>query len=134
MFATAIFLLLDVKSKKLKVCNADHHSMLISRGDSEIREAGKAGGIPLGIAENASYIEEEVQLLSCDVVFLYSDGVVEPMNDQKEQFGMGRLRSMIVESNGLPEEILENVDNAIQAFTRDAPQFDDTTFLVFKVL
>jgi len=134
MFATAIFLLLDVKSKKLKVCNAGHHSMLIRRGDSEIREAGKAGGIPLGIAENASYIEEEVQLLSCDVVFLYSDGVVEPMNDQKEQFGMGRLRSMIVESNGLPEEILENVDNAIQAFTRDAPQFDDTTFLVFKVL
>ena len=56
------------------------------------------------------------------------------MNDQKEQFGMGRLRSMIVESNGLPEEILANVDNAIQAFTRDAPQFDDTTFLVFKVL
>ena len=134
MFATAIFLLLDVKSKKLKVCNAGHHSMLIRRGDSEIREAGKAGGIPLGIAENASYIEEEVQLLSCDVVFLYSDGVVEPMNDQKEQFGMGRLRSMIVESNGLPEEILENVDNAIQAFTRDAPQFDDTTFLVFNVL
>ena len=88
----------------------------------------------MGITENASYTEEEVQLLSGDVVFLYSDGVVEPMNDQKEQFGMGRLRSMIVESNGLPEEILENVDNTIQAFTRDAPQFDDTTFLVFKVL
>ena len=63
----------------------DRGIVLIRRGDSEIREAGKAGGIPLGIAENASYIiEEEVQLLSCDVVFLYSDGVVEPMNDQKE--------------------------------------------------
>ena len=49
---------------------------------------GKAGGIPLGITENASYTEEKVQLLSGDVVFLYSDGVVEPMNDQKEQFGM----------------------------------------------
>ena len=46
MFATAIFLLLDVKGKKLKVCNAGHHSMLIRRGDREILEPGKAGGIP----------------------------------------------------------------------------------------
>jgi serine phosphatase RsbU (regulator of sigma subunit) len=56
------------------------------------------------------------------------------MNDKKEQFGMDRLRSMIVESNGTPEAILENVNNAIQAFTCDVPQFDDMTFLVFKVL
>jgi serine phosphatase RsbU (regulator of sigma subunit) len=34
----------------------------------------------------------------------------------------------------MPEEILEKVDVAIQTFTRDAPQFDDMTFLVFKVL
>ncbi len=134
MFATAIFLLLDVKTKKLKVCNAGHHSMLIRRGDSEILEMGKAGGIPLGITENAAYLEEEVQLFSGDVVFLYSDGVVEPMNDKMEQFGMDRLRYMIVESKGMPEEILKKVDNAIQIFTRDAPQFDDMTFLVFKVL
>ena len=134
MFATAIFLLLDVKSKKLKVCNAGHHSMLIRRGDREILETGKAGGIPLGIVENASYIEEEVQLFPGDVVFLYSDGVVEPMNDQNEQFGMDRLQSIIIESNGMPEEILEKVDVAIQTFTRDAPQFDDMTFLAFKVL
>jgi len=134
MFATAVFLLLDVKSKKVRVCNAGHHAMLIRRGDSEILEAGKAGGIPLGIAENVSYIEEEVQLFSGDLVFLYSDGVVEPMNDQKEHFGMTRLRSMISEPSGTPEEILEKVENAIQTFTRNAPQFDDMTFLMFKIL
>jgi serine phosphatase RsbU (regulator of sigma subunit)/HAMP domain-containing protein len=133
MFATAVFLLLDIESKILTVCNAGHHSMLIHRGDNEILEPGKAGGIPLGITENASYIEEEIQLFSGDLVFLYSDGVVEPMNDQKEQFGMDNLRSLI-ESNGTPEEILTNVENAIQSFTCDAPQFDDMTFLVLKVL
>jgi len=134
MFATAVYMLLDVKSKKLKVCNAGHHSMLIRRGDSEILELGKAGGIPLGIFESSTYSEEEIQLFPGDVVFLYSDGVVEPGNDEMEQFGMDRLRSMIVESNGMPKEILKQVENAIQTFTRDAPQFDDMTFLVFKVL
>ena len=65
----------------------------------------------MGITENASYTEEKVHLLSGDVVFLYSDGVVEPMNNQKEHFGMDRLRSMIVESNGTPEGVLEKIRN-----------------------
>ena len=56
------------------------------------------------------------------------------MNDQNEQFGMDRLQSMIVESNRTPEGVLEKVENAIQTFTHNAPQFDDMTFLVFKVL
>jgi serine phosphatase RsbU (regulator of sigma subunit)/HAMP domain-containing protein len=134
MFATAVYLLLDVKNKKVKVCNAGHHSMLIRRGDREILETGKVGGIPLGISKNAEYSEEEIQLFSGDVVFLYSDGMVEPMNDQNEQFGMDRLRSLISELNGTPDEFLEKIDVAIQTFTNDAPQFDDMTFLVFKVL
>lgn len=133
MFATAIFLLLNPKTKKLKVCNAGHHSILIRR-EADILEAGKAGGIPLGISESATYLEEEVQLFSEDVVFLYSDGVVEPMNEQKEQFGMDRLQSIICSFNGTPEEILGKVDASIQAFTGNAPQFDDMTFLVLKVL
>ena len=133
MFATAVFLLLDVKSKKLKICNAGHHSMLIRRGDSEILEMGKAGGIPLGIAENATYTEEEIQLVPGDIVFLYSDGVIEPRNDEMDQFGINRLRSLIAESDGMPEDIIKTVDNSIQTFTCDAPQFDDMTFLVFKV-
>jgi serine phosphatase RsbU (regulator of sigma subunit)/HAMP domain-containing protein len=134
MFATAVFLLLDAKNKKLKICNAGHHSLLICRKGGEILEVGKAGGIPLGITKKASYIEEETQLLPGDVVFLYSDGVVEPMNDRKEQFGMNRLRSMIAESTGTPEELLEKIDVAIQTFTGNAPQFDDMTFMVLKVL
>ncbi|MBT6247710.1 MAG: SpoIIE family protein phosphatase, partial [Nitrospina sp.] len=78
--------------------------------------------------------EEEIQLYSGDLVFLYSDGVIEPVNDQMEQFGLDRLRSMINESHGTPEEILKKIDNSIQTFTGDAPQFDDMTFLVFRVL
>jgi serine phosphatase RsbU (regulator of sigma subunit)/HAMP domain-containing protein len=134
MFATAVFLLLDSKDKKLMICNAGHHSMIIRRGENEILEKGQAGGIPLGIAENIIYEEEEIQLYSGDLVFLYSDGVIEPVNDQMEQFGLDRLRSMINESHGTPEEILKKIDNSIQTFTGDAPQFDDMTFLVFRVL
>ena len=61
MFATASYLLFDVENRKLKICNAGHHALMIRR-DGSIFEAGKAGGIPLGIVENRNYIEEYFSL------------------------------------------------------------------------
>ena len=132
MFATASYLLLDIKNRKLKICNAGHHALMIRRGKT-ILEAGKAGGIPLGIIENSNYSEEDFSLLPGDLVFLYSDGAVEPVNPQMEQFGMERIQSILLESEGTPEETLKNISDAIARFTKDAPQFDDMTFLMFRV-
>ena len=132
MFATASYLLLDVENRKLKICNEGHHALMIRR-DGSIFEAGKAGGIPLGIVENSNYIEEDFSLLPRDLVFLYSDGAVEPVNPQMEQFGMERIQSILLQSEGTPEETLKKISDAIQQFTQDAPQFDDMTFLMFKV-
>ncbi len=132
MFATASYLLLDIENRKLKICNAGHHALMIRRNEN-IMEAGKAGGIPLGIVENSNYIEEDFSLLQGDLVFLYSDGAVEPVNPQMEQFGMERIQSILLKSEGTPEETLKEISDAIQQFTQDAPQFDDMTFLMFKV-
>ena len=52
------YLLLDVENRKLKICYARHHGLMIRR-DKNILEAGKAGRIPLGVVENSNYIEEK---------------------------------------------------------------------------
>ena len=132
MFATASYLLLDIENRKIKICNAGHHALMIRR-EGKILEAGKAGGIPLGIVENSNYIEENFSLQPGDLVFLYSDGAVEPVNPQMEQFGMERIQSILLQSEGTPEETLKKISDAIARFTQDAPQFDDMTFLMFKV-
>ncbi len=134
MFATAVFLLLDTKSMKLKLCNAGHHSMIILRNQNQFHEVGKAGGIPLGIQENAPYSQEEVQLQSGDIALLYSDGALEPVNKQNEQYGMERLQAALFESkNEAAEKILINLELSINAFTDNSVPFDDMTFLIFKV-
>ncbi len=132
MFATASYLLLDVKNRKLKICNAGHHALMIRRNKT-ILEAGKAGGIPLGIVKNSNYIEEEISLLPGDLVFLYSDGAVEPVNSEKEPFGIERIQSILLELEGTPQEILKKITDSIGQFTQGASQFDDMTFLMFKV-
>ncbi len=134
MFATAVFILLDIKNRKLKLCNAGHHSLIILRNQKEFHEVGKAGGIPLGIQGNASYSQEEIELQSGDIALLYSDGGLEPVNEQNEQYGMKRLQAALLESkNNTAEKILENLELSINAFTGNATPFDDMTFLVFKV-
>jgi len=108
--------------------------MIILRNQKQFHEVGKAGGIPLGIQENAPYSQEEVQLQSGDIAVLYSDGALEPINKQNEQYGMKRLQAALFESkNDVPEKILKNIEFSINAFTDNATPFDDMTFLIFKV-
>ena len=71
LFETTSYPLLDVENRKLKICNARHHGLMIRR-DGNILEADKAGRITLGVVENRNYIEEKIfSLLPGFLVFLY---------------------------------------------------------------
>ena len=133
MFATALFLLLDMETKKLSVSNAGHHSILIKSKTGEITENGKADGIPLGILENAQYEKQEIQLSSGDLVVAYSDGVIEPINQDKQHFGLKRFRSVIAKTESSPKLLISNLQKEIAKFTLGKTPFDDLTLLVFKV-
>jgi len=88
----------------------------------------------LGIQENASYSQEEIPLQSGDIAVLYSDGALEPVDKQNEQYGLERLQAVLFESkNDAAEKILENLEFSINAFADNAIPFDDMTFLIFKV-
>ncbi len=133
MFATALFLLLDMDTKKLSVSNAGHHSILIKNKAGEITETGKADGIPLGILENAQYEKQEIQLSSGDLVIAYSDGAIEPINEDKQHFGLKRFRSVIAKTDSSPELLISNLQKEISSFTAGKTPFDDLTLLIFKV-
>ena len=78
------------------------------RRDGNILEAGKARRIRLEIVENSNYIEGNIFLLLPGFfVFLYSDRAVEPVNPQIEQFGMERIQSIQLKSEGTQKEILK---------------------------
>ena len=78
------------------------------RRDGNILEADKAGRIPLGVVEKRNYIEEKIlSLLLGILVFLYSDRMVEPVNRQMEQFGIERIQSIQMKSEGTRKEILK---------------------------
>lgn len=134
MFATGIFILLDIENKKLLAVNAGHHSILIREQGNRIVEKGGAGGIPLGILPEANYVPEEISLESGNMVVLYTDGATEPQNASNDPFGKNRLADIISGNNCSPDELIAKIQLTIKEFTRNVLPFDDLTCLAIKVL
>jgi len=133
MFATAVYLQIDLIENKILSVNAGHHPILTRCKAGEIIAQGKDGGLPLGVLNNSDYKQEEIFVENGGLVFIYTDGAVEPANKNGEQFGLNRLSKFISESNADPDLIIDQLREKIQTFSAHAPPHDDITFLAFNV-
>lgn len=134
MFTTAIYLLLDMKRKTMRVANGGHPSLLLRNSTMKVVPKAKAGGPPLGILPNTSYPQEEVSLKSGDRIFLYTDGVTEPKNRKNNYYGEKRLRELLKKDEGPLEDFFKKLKDSIQKFIGSESQHDDLTILTFQVL
>ena len=95
----------------------------------------EAKGIALGVLENISLEERELQLESNDTVILYTDGVTEAINGEEEQFGQDRLIETIRRNLYLPVcDLINRIEEEVATFSQGQPQFDDFTLVGLKAL
>ena len=66
-----------------------------------------------------------------DRVCLYTDGISEAMNEEKEPFGDERLEKVLGESGNRAPEIVANIQKAIDSYVGSATQSDDLTLVCF---
>lgn len=93
----------------------------------------KLEGVPIGIMDEAEYKQARLKLNPGDIVVLYSDGVTEMRNEQKEEYGRVRLQNLIVENNNLnADELVEKIISDVDGFRGTAGPHDDMTTLVLK--
>jgi len=131
-FVSMFYSVLDEATSTLTYTNAGHNPPILFRGDQSIFL--EEGGIPLGIIEDITYDEGQIQFASGDVILLYTDGVTEAMNSEKRIFGLKRLmqivqQNIILDAQGLIDVIYGEVLN----FAAGAPQSDDLTLIILKV-
>ncbi len=141
MFITCINAVIDVNTKKMKLCNAGHPSLIYYDSERDKLETIKTKGTPVGVPflsveKYKSALEKrEIQLKKGDLLFFYTDGIIEAKNPDKEEFGEHRLLDIIKKNTKAPaDEIKDKVIESIENFTKGEPQFDDITFIVLKVL
>ena len=129
MFVTVWAGVLDLKDGTLTYVSAGHNPpVLLHDGTAEFLKT--KNGFVLGGMENVKYREATVQLAKGDALFLYTDGVTEATTLENELYGDERLLACLGGcADAAPEEILETVKTALDAFVGNAEQFDDITML-----
>jgi len=132
-FVTLFYGVLDSGARRLTYSSAGHEPGVLVRGGQVRRLA--VGGPLLGVAANARYESEAVQLEGGDMLVLFTDGAFDASNYRGERFGRDRLIESISRNAGFgAQRAVEEIHWDIRRFTGLAPRADDLTILVVKVL
>jgi len=140
MYVTMFYVILDAKKRMVNYASAGHNPMILYRDETKsisfLNPSGIAVGIDLGDPEEFKkrITSEKLKLKKGDLLFLYTDGITEAMNDMREQFGEKRLVEFIKKYHHLPaSDFKQKLNNEITTFTKGYPQSDDITFVVIKL-
>jgi len=134
MFVTLFYGVYDRDSKIFRYTNAGHNPPLYIDNKNSTIKMLNTHGCPVGIVEDQEYGEDEIKLEEGDVIILYTDGVIEAINKDREMFGIQRLMELAMENKELAaQEIVDKIKEEVFAFTDSPEQFDDFTILTFKV-
>ncbi len=132
MFTTVIYVVLDLKRKRMLIANAGHLPMLLQHNGGKVEEIAPATGTPLGMLPHTHYQQVEKELKPGDRVVLLSDGVIETKSMDGELFGQERLVKFLEKEKGEPAVLLQQLEKNLHEFSTDAPQFDDKTTVSFQ--
>ncbi len=137
MFVTAAYGVLDLDDMKLRLSCAGHEPLMVIRAGSHSCELIKPPGMALGLVGKERFEkiirEEEIQIGSGDLVLMYTDGVTEAMNPDRECFGTERLCEAVPElARRGPKPLLEGILDAVLKFAGKRPQYDDISMLSFR--
>ena len=128
MFVTCFFGILDPTNGKFSFANAGHN-LPVKVAGKEVEELC-AAGMPLGLLPGMGYPENETCLEPGSGLLLFTDGIVEAHNANREMFGTPRLLDDLVETPFNPD-VMEHLLARLSDFTGpDMEQEDDVTFVV----
>jgi serine phosphatase RsbU (regulator of sigma subunit) len=133
VFLTLFAAVLEADGRALRWVNAGHNPPFVVRAGGGV-ERLEATGVPLGMFDGMHHDEQRTPVAPGDLLFFYTDGIVEAFDPQGEQYGTERLEELLatVKRSGV-DAVLARVDDAVRAFRAGAEPSDDATMMVLRV-
>lgn len=132
MFVTCFLAILDKRDGKLIYANAGHNKPVVGHNRA-YRFLDCQSGFLLGGFKDAFITDEEIVLQPEDCITLYTDGITEARNNNKEFFGEARLLNTFNKTDYTSiVEIHRGLKEEVANFVLNAPQSDDITFVTLK--
>lgn len=134
MFVTAFLARLDLESGELEYANAGHNLPYHLPAGGGLQAIEGARGLPLGVFAESEYKAERLGLKPGDVLYLYTDGIVEAFNARDEPYSEARLEEALRGLSGAAAaEVVEGTLESLGGFVGDAPPSDDITVMALRL-
>jgi sigma-B regulation protein RsbU (phosphoserine phosphatase) len=137
VFITMTYAIIDVRRHTLRFARAGHEPLIICGAGGDELNLYTPNGIALGLVNEDIFnitVDTEINLAEGDLVVLYTDGVIEAINNTLEEYSQTRLLNVIKSCHeGKAQEVINAIMADIRQFTKELPQHDDITMIAFKV-
>ena len=138
MFATALYLTVDVSTGVVRYTTAGHPFPLrLSRENNELSElpfSAGARGPAIGLFNNSVYKHDELQLRPRDLLLFYTDGLSESKRDGIEYSESGRLAATLRNKMAMPpSQLLNDLVADVRDFSGSSDFEDDVCLLAMEV-
>ncbi len=133
MFVTLFLACINLKTGELQYVNCGHQPPLILRSNGELERMQNPQDIILGVMEDYQYTSLRSDLNTEDAILIYTDGITEAIDSNKNMYGEERLMNLLKSSNGVtPQQMVKNIIDDVDSFADEIDQFDDITVLSLK--
>jgi serine phosphatase RsbU (regulator of sigma subunit) len=139
MFVTALYCILNKRTNEVRVASAGHNPLIIWRAAANevrlVNPNGMALGIDKGPLFERSIKEEVLTLAHGDRLVAFTDGTVEAMNAENQEFGDKRFYQLVLQlATRDSNQMLNLLVKALDEHKGDAPQSDDITIVTLRYL
>jgi hypothetical protein len=131
-FTTAFFAELEPATGNVAYVNAGHNVPILRKNSGAI-ERLESGGIPIGILAESAYQMGTTRLEGGDWLVIFTDGVVEAVNQKDMEYGEAELLAVVNRGSGeTPAQLLRTLLAELDRYVGNTPQHDDITCLLLK--
>ena len=136
-FISLIYGVIDLNKQEFKFSRAGHNPLLYYREKENLLKSIKPNGLALGMTDGKLFedniVESIIRLEKGDMLVLFTDGIVEAVDNNGQQYGDQRLERMVYfHHSKSAEEMVEQIVKDVEKFADGAKQHDDMTLLVIK--
>jgi phosphoserine phosphatase RsbU/P len=133
MFVTIFYGILHTKTGEVEFSNGGHNSPYLLTADGTVKPLERVGGPLIGKIPNLEYRSQTIRLNAGDALYIYTDGVTEAMDADRNLFDEPRLVDYLHKSSAASTaQLIQGALTAIKAFANNAAQSDDITMLTLR--
>lgn len=131
LFITAIYGILDTRTKQFEYARAGHEIPLLREHGQPARLGAKTTGQPLGLLEDAVFDLQQIDFSKGLRLLLYTDGALDMHNQEGIQFGLAHLQKEFDQTDSLSaQETCEFLYRQLTNYQGATDQDDDITLIL----